>query len=271
MFNIDDILDFIISPKFYVPIIVVILYFLLITILSKALKRILIKDTNKLEDKRKNTIFVLISNVLKYVLIIVGICVILATYGVNVKGILAGLGIAGAIAGLAFQDALKDIISGCNIIMENYFIIGDLVKINDFTGYVTGFGLKNTKVKDFDGNVLIISNREISHVVNMSQKHASIPIYISVAYEHTEEEVRASLNKAMNNINKLDNVIKKSEYMGIEDLSDSAVVYLIKVHANPDYKYDIKRKSLMEIKKQFDKDGIKIPYPQMEVHNGKKL
>lgn len=271
MFDFNEILKFILNPKFYVPLLTIIIFCLITKVFSKTIKRLLINDAKLVEDKRRNTIVVLVSNILKYVFVIVGLCIILATYGVNVKGILAGLGIAGAIAGLAFQDALKDIISGCNIILDNYFIIGDLVEVNDFTGYVIEFGLKNTKVKDFDGNVLIISNREISHVVNMSQKHASIPIALSVAYEHTEKEVREVLEKAMNEINKLPNIVEKCEYLGIEELSDSSVTYMIKVHAKPDYKYDVRRKSLNEIKNKFDEYGIKIPYPQLEVHNGKKL
>ncbi len=271
MMNIEKIVDFISSPKFYVPIIVVLSCYLLMNILSRAIKRMLITNTSKLEDKKRNTIVVLISSVLKYILILVGLCIILATYGVNVKGILAGLGIAGAIAGLAFQDLLKDIISGCNIIMDNYFIIGDLVKINDFVGYVVGLGLKNTKIEDLEGNILIISNREISHVINMSQKHATIPIYIDVAYEETEENVKKSLEAAIDKINKLPNIVRESEYLGIDSMKDSSITYVIRAHSKPDYKYEIKRKALGIIKEQFDKDGIKIPYPQVEVHNGKKL
>lgn len=271
MMNIEKIVDFISSPKFYVPIIVVLSCYLLMNILSRAIKRMLITNTSKLEDKKRNTIVVLISSILKYILILVGLCIILATYGVNIKGILAGLGIAGAIAGLAFQDLLKDIISGCNIIMDNYFIIGDLVKINDFVGYVVGLGLKNTKIKDLEGNILIISNREISHVINMSQKHATIPIYIDVAYEETEENVKKSLEAAIDKINKLPNIVREGEYLGIDSMKESSITYVIRVHSKPDYKYEIKRKALGIIKEQFDKDGIKIPYPQVEVHNGKKL
>ena len=271
MMNIEKIVDFISSPKFYVPIIVVLSCYLLMNILSRAIKRMLITNTSKLEDKKRNTIVVLISSILKYILILVGLCIILATYGVNIKGILAGLGIAGAIAGLAFQDLLKDIISGCNIIMDNYFIIGDLVKINDFVGYVVGLGLKNTKIRDLEGNILIISNREISHVINMSQKHATIPIYIDVAYEETEENVKKSLEAAIDKINKLPNIVREGEYLGIDSMKASSITYVIRVHSKPDYKYEIKRKALGIIKEQFDRDGIKIPYPQVEVHNGKKL
>lgn len=271
MINVENFIKFISSPKFYVPIIVILVSYLIMSILSRMIKKMLITNTSKLEDKKRNTIVVLISSILKYVIILFALCIILATYGVNVKGILAGLGIAGAIAGLAFQDLLKDIISGCNIIMDNYFIIGDLVQVNDFTGYVVGLGLKNTKIKDFEGNILIIANREISHVINMSQKHASIPIYIDVAYEESEDNVKKSLLKAMDKINKLPNIVGVSEYLGIESMNDSSITYIIRVHSKPDFKYEIKRKSLGIIKSQFDKDGIKIPYPQVEVHNGQKL
>ena len=75
MMNIEKIVDFISSPKFYVPIIVVLSCYLLMNILSRAIKRMLITNTSKLEDKKRNTIVVLISSVLKYILILVGLCI----------------------------------------------------------------------------------------------------------------------------------------------------------------------------------------------------
>ena len=75
----------------------------------------------------------------------------------------------------------------------------------------------------------------------------------------------------MDRINKLSNIVKPCEYLGIESMNDSSVTYIFRVHAKPDSKFDMKRKALGIIKEQFDRDGIKIPYPQVEVHNGKKL
>ena len=66
---------------------------------------------------------------IKYFIAAVSAIMILNIYGVDTTSIIAGLGVAGVVIGLAFQDALKDIISGINIIMDNYYVVGDLVKI----------------------------------------------------------------------------------------------------------------------------------------------
>ena len=64
--------------------------------------------------------------------------------------------------------------------MDNYFVVGDIVRYNDFTGEVIEFGLKNTKIKNVEGVVLVVANREISSVYNLSQKNPSVTISIPV-------------------------------------------------------------------------------------------
>ena len=56
---------------------------------------------------------------------------------------------------------------------------------------------------------------------------------------------------------------------GIESLDDSSVVYSIKVVANAEDALTIKRNILKHVKDEFDKQKIKIPYMQVEVHNEK--
>ena len=56
---------------------------------------------------------------------------------------------------------------------------------------------------------------------------------------------------------------------GIEELSDSAVIYRISALVNIKDIYNAKRFILEEVKKSFDKNNINIPFPQVEVHNAK--
>lgn len=267
----DKLYDLISSPKFYVPVITICITFLIIRGIKRVIARLVTKNAKTIEMKRKNTIISLGQNIIKYVLILFAGLIILSTWGVNVTGIITGLGVAGVVAGLALQDALKDIIMGCNIIMENYFVVGDLVTFNNFTGEVIEFGLKNTKIKNADGSVLVVANREINQILNLSQKSSTVLLSVSVAYEEAEDNVKKVLDKALKDIDKLDISTKKSEYLGIDALKDSSVEYLIKAYCRAGDQYELKRKCLSIVKKHFDDNNIKIPYPQIEVHNGKRV
>lgn len=259
------------SPKFYVPVVTICITIVIINSSSKLVKKLINKNSNNFEIKKRNTIVSLIENIVKYILVIIALLIILSAWGINISALITGLGIAGVVGGLAIQDALKDIIMGCNIIMDNYFIVGDLVTYNGFTGEVVEFGLKNTKIKAFDGTVLVVANRQISEIINLSQKDQAIFIKIPTAYEETEENVAKVLNKVCKKIKDFKEATKEGEYLGVDELNSSSIDYLIKVHCKAGDQYSLKRKVLALIKNEFDSNGLKIPYAQIEVHNGKRV
>lgn len=259
------------SPKFYVPVITICVTVVVINLSSNLIHKLINKNSSSFEIKKRNTIVALCENIIKYILVIIAVLIILSIWGVNVSALITGLGIAGVVGGLAIQDALKDIIMGCNIIMDNYFIVGDLVTYNGFTGEVVEFGLKNTKIKAFDGTVLVVANRQISEVINLSQKDQSIFITIPTSYDEKEENVAKVLNKVCKEVKNFKEATKEGEYLGVNELSSSSVDYLIKVHSKAGDQFALKRKVLALVKNEFDKNGLKIPYNQIEVHNGKKF
>lgn len=264
----DVLFKIIASPKFYVPIIAVCISYLIIKSFNRFVKKVIDKDSKSIDIKKRNTIIVLVQNITKYIIIIFACLICLKAWGFDVTGIITGLGIAGVVGGLALQDALKDIIMGCNIILDNYFVVGDVVKFNDFTGEVIELGLKNTKIKNVDGVVLVVANREISMIYNLSQKSATVSLKIPIAYEESEDRVAKSLIQVCKNVDGLALSTKKTEYLGIEEFDDSSVNYLLRAYCKAGDQYELKRKILSLVKKELDKNNIKIPYPQIEVHNG---
>lgn len=259
------------SSKFYVPVITICVAIIIINLSSKIVKKLINKNSNSFEIKKRNTIVSLLENIVKYIIVIIAILIILSTWGINVSALMTGLGIAGVVGGLAIQDALKDIIMGCNIIMDNYYIVGDLITFNGFTGEVVEFGLKNTKIKAFDGTVLVVANREVSEVINLSKKKQAVFITVPTSYDETEENVSKVLNKVCKEVGKIKEAIEEGEYLGVNELNSSSVDYLIKVQCKAGDQYVLKRKVLALVKREFDNNGLKIPYNQIEVHNGKKV
>jgi len=143
---------------------------------------------NNYEKKKRKTITKLFKNIVKYLILMIAVLTILSIYGVNVGGMVAGLGITATIIGLALQDTFKDIINGINIIVENYFIVGDIIEYDTFTGEVIEFGLKSTKIKNAKGEVKIVANRNIMEIKNLSQESQTIQINIPLPYEEDVEK-----------------------------------------------------------------------------------
>ena len=218
------------------------------------------------------TIVYLFRNILKYVLALISIIAILNIYGVNTSSLLAGLGVVGVVIGLALQDALKDIIGGINIIMDNYYVVGDLVTFGDFTGNVIEFGLKSTKIKGLKGDILIVANRNIDKIINLSQKRTVIFLNIPTAYEENHEKVEKSLESALKKLRKNENVLDKdTKYLGINEFGSSSISYLIQIKCLQGTHYAVRREALRLVKEAYEKDNIKIPFDQIEVHHGKDI
>src|SRR5574344_136226 len=264
------------DKEVYGPIMTIILAFIVYYIIKSIVTKIINHEENRSDGsynaKKRRTIIDLISNIIKYVILIVTILVILEIYNINTTSIIASLGVASAIVGLAFQDALKDFIGGITIVLENYYMVGDYIKYGDFVGKVSELGLKSTKVTNFDNEVLIIANRNVTQVINYSQCKANIHISIPVAYEVEPSIVEEAIFTVLNELTKINNIIPKTmEYYGIEKLDSSSVNYLIGFMCDSDSKWQAKREALKIIKDIFDKQNIKIPYNQIEVHNGKNI
>ena len=264
-----NILEFLSEKQVYGTLIIIASTYFVYKIIIRFLDKIEIKSKDELERKRKVTIVVLLNNIIKYLLIIVLIILLLNLYGVNTSSLIAGLGIAGVALAFGLQEALKDIVSGIGIIMDNYFVVGDVVDYNGFCGTVTEFGLKSTKIKKITGEVLILANRNIDKVINISQEKGTVIINIPTAYEEKYDKVERVLNETLETALKKYNDIVKVEYLGIESFSDSCINYAIRITCKRMTQWEIKRNMLKEIKLAYDKNKIKIPYNQLEVHNGK--
>lgn len=270
----ETIFKFFAAKQVYTPIISTFLGVLACRCVNNALKRLMkLKDgKNTYDQKKKRTIIDLVSNIFKYIIIVIVVVIILEAYGIDTKSIIAGLGVLSAVIGLAFQDTLKDLIGGICIILENYYVVGDMVTYGDFTGEVIELGLKSTKIKKYTGEILIIANRNVNQIINMSQAKQNVYLELNVAYEEPTEKVEATIAKILPELEKINYTIKKSaSYLGVSSLGDSSVVYLIKIDCQPDKQWQVKRDALKVVKNAFEKDNIKIPYPQIEVHNGQNI
>ena len=257
-------------------IIVPIIYIIIGIVVFNIIKQIIMKATSKntklrqSQQQRINTLRGLIINIIKYITIILVLLAILSSFGINVKSILTGLGIGTALIGLAFQDLAKDLIAGFSIITEGEYEVGDTIEVDGFMGEVVFIGLRTTRIKNFKGATKIIANHYMDKVINYSDHNSLAVVDVGIAYENNEKEIEKVIDQLIKRLSgKIPDATKELECWGVNELSDSSVVYRFVVETKPAKHFAVERFLRKEIKKEFDKEGIKIPYTQIEVHNGK--
>lgn len=265
----------ILVKEIYLPIIYIGIGIVIYTAISKLISLSIYKNQKKFDQdsysyKKIQTFKTLFKNIIKVIDIIFVILAILSVYGINISTILAGFGIIGAVIGLAFQDIIKDFLGGLTIILENQFALGDTIEVGGFKGEVISIGLKTTRLKNYEGFIKIIANRNISEIINYSAGNSRAIVDISVSYESDLNKVEEVLNNLAEQFtNTLENIKGKVQLLGVESLSNSSIVYRMTVETKSMEHFNIQRKMKKEIKLRLDKENIKIPYDQIEVHNGK--
>ena len=265
MEEVKDFFEGIMQNKVVETIIVIILSFLIYRffhrIISKGEKN---TRLNKSMTNRGKTYFKLIINIIRYVFIIITLLIVLQINGVNVSSLLAGVGILSVIIGLAVQDALKDIIRGFSILSDDYFTVGDIIKYGEAEGRVLSLGFKTTKIQDIKtGYIISIANRNIEQVEVVSNL---IYINIPMPYEVTVENAEKAIEDIVE-IVKVNNNVDGCRYVGVNELADSSINYLIEVKCKPDFKLQVRRDTLRSILQGLAKNNISVPYNQIDVHN----
>lgn len=218
---------------------------------------------NKRLNKKSKTYIRLIHSIIRYIFVILTLLIVLQINGINVSSMLAGVGIASAIIGLAVQDALKDIIRGFNILSDEYFSVGDVVEYKNITGKVTELGLRTTKIKDIaTENVVSIANRNIEEIQVVAK---SLFIKFPMPYEVPVDKAEKVISNITEKISEI-NDVEEVKYLGVSELADSSIQYLLKIVCSPDNRLQVRRDSYGCILRTLAKNNIAVPYNQIDVH-----
>lgn len=262
--------NFILKKEVYLPIVYIITGVIIYVIAKKTINKIFeIRFPHSSKGKRAKTIQGLLENIIKYIIGIFVILAILTVYKVDVKAILAGLGIVGLVFGLALQDMIKDLLSGILIILENQYAIGDVIEVKGFKGEVTFLGLMTTRIKNYEGNTMIVSNRNIDQVINYSEDNSLAIVDIPVSYTSDIKKVENILTSLAKKLSKELPYIKEDvQLLGIHELADSAIVFRLVVATDAMKHFNVQREIRKQVKLTLDKEKIEIPYPQIQVHYG---
>ncbi len=265
-----EILAFLLDEKIVTSVIILVLAIVVSRFSCFFIKKILNRGHSK-DQKKRTTIMELFAKIIKFFIYAIAIMMILNKFGIDTNGILASLGIAGVVLGLALQDTAQDLMGGITIILDNYYSIGDYIKVNGFEGTVVDISLKSTKIKSVTGEIYTFANRNMSSVENYSQNDAGVLLEIPTAYEEETKKVEDALQEVIKESIKEKLIFDNSGYLGINSLDSSSINYAIIVYCKSANRWSTKRMMLKKIKEKYEEKNIKIPYNQIEVHNGKEI
>lgn len=187
---------------------------------------------------------------------LIGLCIILSVYGINVAALVTGLGIVSAIVGLALQDTLKDIIMGIHILADHFFSVGEMVVYKGDYYTVVGFNLITTKLgNSADHSIYSICNREITNIQRMSSRWV---MKIPVPFTMPQAETVRILEQCCKEIEELPTVIK-TEFKGLDQVETYGLIYRVLVFENPSELLASRRPAYSIVRRRLEENGVIIP------------
>ncbi len=241
-------------------IISMLVYALIIFILKKA-----VHGTN-----RGLTIIRMLSNFLKWVVVIVAFLCVLGAWGVDIVTLVAGAGILTLVIGLGAQSLIADVIAGIFIVVEGGYQIGDIVIIDGWRGTVQEIGVRTTKLIDAGGDIRVINNSLITSYTNQTKELSVAKIYMNIEYGEDLPKVEKLIREHLEEIGKrIPAIVSVPEYLGVNELGESSVSLFIKANCREEDIFQVQRDLNREFKLLFDANNINIPFPQVVINERK--
>ncbi|MGB7054392.1 MAG: mechanosensitive ion channel family protein [bacterium] len=225
--------------------------------------------------KRSKTISYVITNTIGIFIGVLVLFTILGQVGFNIGPALASLGIAGLAISFGAQSLIKDLINGLFILLEDQYGIGDVVRVGGISGLVEEVNLRRTVLRDLDGVVHFIPNSEISIASNLTKEYSRVNMNISVGYGEDLDRVMEITNQVCKHMADepewKKKIIKTPQVLRVDALGDSGIEIKILGDTRPSMQWEVMGELRRRIKKEFDKEGIEIPWPHMKVYFGNPM
>lgn len=172
--------------------------------------------------------------------------------------------------GLALQGSLGHFASGILILIFKPYKVGDLVTVGGTTGFVQEIQMFNTVLATPDNKRVIVPNGVVTGgiITNISgQGTIRVDMTFGIGYNDDIDKARQIIKQVAASCPQI--LHEKPVDILVSELADSSVNFAVRPWANSAHYWDVYFYMHEHIKKEFDKQGVSIPFPQMDIHMDK--
>lgn len=212
--------------------------------------------------RRDPTVLSFAVQVVRVLVIIVGMIAVLQRLGVQTTSIIAVLGAASLAVGLALQGTLSNVAAGVMLLILRPYRVGDVVDIGGNVGSVQRLDLFTTQLSNGNNVKIVVPNAKVlgDVVLNLSgQKTRRIEIRFGVGYGDDLTRVRRVLTgvAAAHPLVLPD----PAPWSGVTNLLDSAVEVTLTAWVSSTDHFQTQADLYQSGKEALDAAGIEIPFP----------
>lgn len=217
---------------------------------------------------RLNTLYKLSKNIFNAVLYFFLVYTILELLGFQVGPLIASAGVFGLALSLGAQGFVSDIVNGFMILLEKQIDVGDVVEISGITGTVEDVNLKTTLVKDFDGTLHYIPNREITIISNRSRSDMRVLIQLRLFPSTNLQEVRNALEKVnKDEISNYEEITIEPSEISFVPIGSGQIAAQIIMYSKSGTQYGMRNVFYEKYVNALREAGIELPNVTLELPN----
>ncbi len=215
----------------------------------------------------------------RVVVLVVGLLIALDKIGVAITPILTALGVGGLAVALALRDTLENLFAGFHILATKQIKVGDYIRLQSGEeGFVQDITWRNTILRQAVNNLIIVPNSKLSTSIitnfHMPQPEMNVIVPVGISYDSDLEKVeRITLEVARE--------VQKEVEGGVPDFEprirftafgDFSINFNVILRAKDfESQHLLRHEFIKRLKKRYEQEGIKIPFPVREVYLKDKM
>jgi small-conductance mechanosensitive channel len=190
----------------------------------------------------------------------------LPEFGINITPVAALAGLASLALGFGAQNLVRDVITGFCIILEDQYVVGDVVQVAETIGRVEHLTLRRTLLRDARGALVTIANGDIRTVSNLSRDWSQAFVDVAIAPETPIEKTLPALEAAAAQLRNdpawSQALVDGPRLLGVQAYDRSASTVRLQVRTAPTRQDDVARELRRRIQIEFQRKGIPVSQVQ---------
>lgn len=216
----------------------------------------------RMREQQTRTLAGLLYSAGSAIIVIVAVLMALPEFGFNVTPVAAAAGLASLSIGFGAQHLVHDFINGFFTVLEDQYVVGDIVRIGDVVGRVEHLTLRRTVVRDPQGALVTIPNGEITKVANLSRDWGQVFLDTIVASDQPLDEALNTLEAVASDFRADPSwsplLLDGPRVLGVESLSANGTSVRLQVRTAATRQDDVARELRRRVQMELAERGIQV-------------
>jgi small-conductance mechanosensitive channel len=223
----------------------------------------------QMREQQTRTMAGLVYSVGTALIVAAAVLLALPEFGFDVTPFAAIAAVGSLALGFGAQNIVKDIINGFFIVLEDQYVVADLIQLNGEIGRVEHITLRRTVVRNISGAIVTIPNSLVGQVANLSRDWSQAFVDVTIPSDEAVGRALATLEKLSGDFRNDETwspaIVDGPRVLGVESLALDGTVLRLQVRTVLNRKDDVARELRRRIKLAFEESSIPLNHTHQVV------